>query len=200
VTNGIGGNRPLPVLPRARDATIDVRTLAPWIAKYADKYGTNPQLMAAVVAQESSFINHGVHRDGSGHGLIGLDDKGLLPDFEKWSGIRVGRGSRAATIAPEKQIEFLAMKLAKLTTKFHGREWEAVRAWHAGNGGRNRPHAHHYERLVRGRIPQIAHAVPRVTGGAAAPESEFAPQAPRPVTLVADAGTPVRGRGVDYET
>jgi soluble lytic murein transglycosylase-like protein len=188
------------VLPRARDAEVSVETLAPWINKYADKYGANPQLMAAVVAQESSFINHGVHRDGSGHGLIGLDDKGLLPDFEKWSGTRVGRGRAAATIAPERQIEFLAMKLAKLTEKFHGREWEAVRAWHAGNGGRNRPHAYQYERLVRGRIPEIAAAVPRFTSGAVPPESDFAPSAPRPVTLVADAGTPVKGRGVDYET
>lgn len=200
VTTGIGGPRPLPSLPRARNAAIDVTTLAPWIAKYADKYGANPQLMAAVVAQESSFVNHGVHRDGTGHGLIGLDDKGLLPDFEKWSGVKVGRGKRANTIAPEKQIEFLAMKLAKLTEKFGGNEWEAVRAWHGGTGGRNRPHAKEYERIIRGRIPEIAHAVPRVTSGAAPPDgSSYQPQSARPVTLLADAGTPVRG-SVDYET
>lgn len=204
MTNGIGGPRALPTLPRARNAEIDVTTLAPWIAKYAAKYGANPQLMAAVVAQESSFVNHGVHRDGTGHGLIGLDDKGLLPDFEKWSGMRVGRGRHANTIPPEKQIEFLAMKLAKLTEKFNGREWEAVRAWHGGNGGRNRPHAHAYERLIRGRIPEIAHAVPRVTSGAAPPEellaSNFQSPTPKPVTLQSDGGTPVRGRGIDYET
>jgi soluble lytic murein transglycosylase-like protein len=203
VTNGIGSNRPLPSLPRTRDASISVTKLAPWIAKYASKYGTNPQLVAAIVAQESSFINHGVHRDGTGHGLIGLDDNGLLPDFEKWSGTRVGRGHRANTIAPEKQIEFLAMKLSKLTEKFHGREWEAVRAWHGGTGGRNRPHAKQYEQIIRGRIPEIAHAVPRVTGGAAAPEemlaSNFSTPVPKPVTLQSEGGTPVRGGGIDYE-
>ncbi|MDP2272048.1 MAG: transglycosylase SLT domain-containing protein [Archangium sp.] len=204
MTNGIGGTRPLPSLPRARNAEIDVRTLAPWIAKYAGKYGVNPQIVAAVVAQESSFINHGVHDDGTGHGLIGLDDNGLLPEFEKWSGTRVGRGHRANTIAPEKQIEFLAMKLDKLTEKFGGREWEAVRAWHGGNGGRNRPHAKHYEQLIRGRIPQIAHAVPRVISGAAAPEemlaSSYQPNAPKPVALQSEEGTPIRGAGIDYET
>lgn len=204
MTTGIGGPRPLPSLTRVRDAEISVTTLAPWIAKYADKHGVNPQIVAAVVAQESSFINHGVHRDGTGHGLIGLDDNGLLPDFERWSGSRVGRGHRANTIAPEKQIEFLAMKLAQLTEKFGGREWEAVRAWHGGNGGRNRPHAKQYEQMIRGRIPQIAHAVPRVISGAVAPEemlaSSYQPNAPRPVTLQSEEGTPIRGGGIDYET
>lgn len=191
-------------LPQARDAEIDVDTLAPWIGKYAEQYGANPQLVAAVVAQESSFINHAVHRDGTGHGLIGLDDNGLLPDFERWSGTSVGRGRRAATIPPEQQIEFLAMKLGQLTEKFGGDEMEAVRAWHAGVGGRNRPNGVEYENLIRGRIPQIAAAVPRVTAGAAPPEallaSSYEPAAPRPVTLQPEAGSPVRGRGVDYET
>lgn len=204
MTTGIGGPRPLTSLSRTRDAELDVTSLAPWIHKYAEQYGANPQIVAAVVAQESSFINHGVHRDGTGHGLIGLDDNGLLPDFERWSGTQVGRGRRAATIAPEKQIEFLAMTLANLTEKFGGREWEAVRAWHGGSGGRNRPHAREYETLIRGRIPEIAAAVPRVMSGAAPPEellaSSYQPSAPRPVSLQAEGGTPVRGAGIDYET
>lgn len=204
MTTGIGGPRPLPALPQVRDAELDVATLAPWIEKFAAKYGANPQLVAAVVAQESSFINHGVHRDGTGHGLIGLDDKGLLPDYEKWSGTRVGRGRHAATIPPAKQIEFLAMRLAKFTEKFGGDEMEAVRAWHAGTGGRNRRNGVEYERLIRARIPEIAAAVPRVRAGAAPPEvllaSSYEPAAARPVTLQSEGGTPVRGAGVDYET
>jgi len=204
VTTGIGGPRPLTTLPQVRDAELDAQTLAPWIQKYAEQYGANPQLVAAVVAQESSFINHGVHRDGTGHGLIGLDDNGLLPDFERWSGTRVGRGRHAATIPPQKQIEFLAMKLAQLTEKFGGDEWEAVRAWHAGTGGRNRPNGVEYETIIRGRIPEIADAVPRVTAGAAPPEallaSSYEAAPAKPVTLQPDAGNPVRGRGVDYET
>jgi hypothetical protein len=203
VTNGIGPRPPQP-LPQARDATISKAKLAPWIEKYAAKYGSNPQLVAAIVAQESSFVNHGVHRDGTGHGLIGLDDNGLLPDFEKWSGTRVGRGRRAHTIPPEKQIEFLAKKLADLTDKFNGNEWEAVRAWHGGVGGRNRKHAKSYERIIRGRIPEIADVVPRIRSGAVPPESalasNFVEPTRKPVTLSPGGGTPVSGRGIDYET
>ena len=191
MTNGISPNRPLPSLPQARDQEISLETLAPWIQKYASKYGANPQIMAGIVAQESSFVNLGVHRDGTGHGLVGLDDNGLLPDFEKWSGVRVGRGRQAKTIAPEKQIEFLARRLSELTRKFHGREWDAVRAWHGGVKGRDRAHAREYEQLIRGRIPQIAAAVPRNTTGAEAP-SGFELAVAAPVKLRVDEGrTPI---------
>jgi soluble lytic murein transglycosylase-like protein len=203
VTTGIGGPRPLPSLPQVRDAELSATTLSPWIHKYAEQYGTNPQLVAAVVAQESSFVNYGVHRDGTGHGLIGLDDNGLLPDFEKWSGTHVGRGRRASTIPPEKQIEFLARTLGELTTKFGGDEWEAVRAWHAGVAGRDRPNGKEYETLIRGRIPEIADAVPRVSAGAKPPEpmlaSSYEPASPRPVALQAEGGTPVKG-SIDFGT
>ncbi len=202
MTTGIGGPRPLPALPQTRDAEIDVTRLSPWIEQYAEQYGANPQLVAAVVAQESSFTNYAVHRDGTGHGLIGLDDNGLLPDFEQWSGTSVGRGRRAHTIAPEKQIEFLSMKLAQLTEKFGGDEWEAVRAWHAGVGGRDRANGKDYETIIRGRIPEIADAVPRVVAGAAPPDalaSNFEAAKVRPLTLnPVDGTTPVRG-GIDYE-
>lgn|GEM_PF-4424926 len=203
MTTGIGGPRPLPSLPQTRDAEIDLDALAPWIQKYSQKYGANPQLVAAVVAQESSFINHRVHRDGTGHGLIGLDDNGLLPDFEDWANVNVGRGRRANTIAPEKQIEFLAMKLAELTEKFGGDEWEAVRAWHAGVRGRDRSNGREYESIIRDRIPEIAAAVPRVVSGAEPPTalaSNFARPSARPLELrPADGTTPLRGRGIDYE-
>lgn len=203
MTTGIGGPRPLTRLPQARDAEIDKATLAPWIEKYAAKYGVSARIVAAVVAQESSFINHGVHRDGTGHGLVGLDDNGLLPDYEKWSGTQVGRGRRANTIPPEKQVEFLAMKLAQFTEKY-GDQWEAVRAWHAGGGGRNRPHAREYQALIKGRFAEIADVVrPHTASGAEAPEtmlaSSYAPSAPRPVALDAAPGAPVAG-GIDYET
>lgn len=203
MTTGVGGPRTQP-LPQTRNAEIDPRALAPWIHKYADKYGVNPQIMGAIVAQESSFINHGVHRDGTGHGLVGLDDNGLLPDFEAWSGVNVGRGRRANTIAPEKQIEFLAKKLADFTETLGGNEWGAVRAWHAGMRGRNRNNGVVYERLIRERIPEISAAIPRVMAGAAPPETmvasnTFAPAAPERVRLNAPEGTtPVRG-GIDYE-
>lgn len=212
VTTGIGGPRPLPALPQAKNASISVETLAPHIYKYAAKYGVNPQIVAAVVAQESSFVNHRVHRDGTGHGLIGLDDNGLLPDFERWSGTRVGRGKRANTIPPEKQIEFLAKKLADFSEKHGGDVWEAVREWHGGYGGRDRRHAHHYEDLIRGRIPEIAHAVrPVAPSGAEPPGQTRLASAGQPSTFAVAEGpqrvalsdgrpaTPVPG-SIDYET
>ncbi|MFO0597430.1 MAG: transglycosylase SLT domain-containing protein [Myxococcaceae bacterium] len=208
MTTGIGGPRPLNPLPQARDASIDASTLAPWISQYAEKYGVDPQIVGAVIAQESSFINHGVHRDGHGHGLVGLDDNGLLPDFERWSGTRVGRGRHANTIAPEKQIEFLAKTLGDYTEKCGGDQWEAVRAWHAGFGGRNNNNGKEYERLVRGRFPEIVDAIPPATGGAIPPElettapmlaSNFTPAVRAPVKLTAPEGTTPIGRKVDYE-
>lgn len=199
MTTGIGSNRPLPVLPQARNAEIDVETLAPHIQKFAAQHRVNPQIVAAVIAQESSFVNHGVHRDGTGHGLVGLDDNGLLSEFEKWSGTRVGRGKNASTIPPAKQIEFLAKKLGELTKKFHGKEWEAVRAWHGGVKGRNRTHAKEYETTIRGRISEIAHAVKPTTAGAAAPENHFEAPTVRLVTLSPkEQGEAVRG-SLDFE-
>ncbi|MGV3621108.1 MAG: transglycosylase SLT domain-containing protein [Archangium sp.] len=199
MTNGIRTNGPLPTLPHTRNAAIGVETLAPWIHKFAAQYRTNPQIVAAIVAQESSFVNHRVHRDGTGHGLVGLDDNGLLPEFEKWAGVKVGRGQNASTIAPSKQIEFLAKKLSELTKKFHGKEWEAVRAWHGGVKGRNRSHAKEYETIIRGRISEIDHVVRPVTAGAAPPESNFVAHAIAPVTLTPkEQGEPVRG-SLDFE-
>ncbi|MFT3709253.1 MAG: transglycosylase SLT domain-containing protein [Archangium sp.] len=200
MTTTVGGPRPLPALPQARDAEIDAATLNPWIQKYASKYGVDPQIIGAVVAQESSFVNHGVHRDGTGHGLVGLDDNGLLRDFERWSGTHVGRGRRANTIAPEKQIEFLAKTLSAYTEKLGGDEWAAVRAWHAGVKGRNRNNGIEYERLIRDRIPEIAAAIPATWSGAAPPDEMLASRAREPVTIkLAEGTTPVSGRGVDYE-
>ncbi|QRK12371.1 hypothetical protein JQX13_21510 [Archangium violaceum] len=43
------------------------------VNQYAKKYGADPKVVAGIIARESSFKNHGVHRDGTGHGLIGLD-------------------------------------------------------------------------------------------------------------------------------
>lgn len=208
MTTGISGPRALPALPQTRDAELSLQQLAPWIHKYAAQYGVDPMKIAGVVAQESSFINHDVHRDGTGHGLVGLDDKGLLPDFERWSGLRVGRGRQARVIAPEKQIEFLARTLANFTERF-GDDWSAVRAWHAGAGGRNRPHAREYEGLIRGRFDEVAQVILATRASAEPPEvvasadSSFDASAGgagrrAPVRLDPAAGAPVRG-GLDYE-
>lgn len=150
---GLSSLAPSP-LPAARDAGIAPEALAPWVAKYAAQYGADPEVMGAIIEQESSYTNYAVHKDGTGHGLIGLDDHGLLPDFERWSGLSVGRGANARTIRPEKQIEFLAKTLGAYTEKY-GSAWEAARAWHAGAGGRDKPDGVTYERLVKARLPNV---------------------------------------------
>jgi soluble lytic murein transglycosylase-like protein len=185
---------------------VSLEELAPWILKYGEQYGTSPEVMAAVIRQESSFINHSVHRDGTGHGLVGLDDNGLLPDFERWSGQRVGRGRAANTIAPEKQIEFLAMTLADLTQRCGGDEWEAVRAWHAGMGGRDRANGREYETLIRGHIPAVQGALAPTTGAAPPDEAPGTPSestfetpsaARQPVRLDVEPGAPV-SKSLDF--
>ncbi len=196
---GLASRIPAP-LPVARDAYIAPEALAPWVARYAEQYGADPEVMGAIVEQESSYVNHAVHRDGTGHGLIGLDDHGLLPDFERWSGLSVGRGRNARTIPPEKQIEFLAKTLGALTEKYGGDSWEAARTWHAGAGGRDKPDGRLYEKLVRARLPNVATwLTPGEAGGPAFAATGFDP--PRatadPLRLDPGGGTPVAGGGFD---
>lgn len=116
------------------NAVIGFDALWPVIQQYAAQYGADPRMMAAIVDQESGFKNYLVHFDGTGHGLVGLDDNGLLPDFERWSGLSVGRGANAASIPPELQMEYLAKTLASLTAKY-GDSLTAAREWHTGAGG-----------------------------------------------------------------
>lgn len=97
MTTGIGGVRPPPApLPQARNAQLSLAELAPWIEQYSEQHGVSAELVAAVIEQESSYVNHAVHRDGTGHGLIALDDNGLLPDFEGGRPRPVDLGERPA--------------------------------------------------------------------------------------------------------
>lgn len=126
--------------------------LWPPVQKYAQKYGMDPKVLAAIVYRESSFKNHRVHRDGTGHGLLGLDDNGMLSDFEKWSGMRVGRGQEAASIPPEKQLEYAAMALAQMARRHGNDSFAAARQWHRGLGGMNDELGQRYESLIRDHI------------------------------------------------
>jgi len=187
-------------LATSRNAQLSLAELAPHIMKYAEQYGVRADIMAAIVDQESSFINHTVHRDGTGHGLIGLDDHGMLPDFERWSGLRVGRGRHAVTIPPDKQLEYLARTLANYENNL-GDEWAAVRAWHAGVNGRDRANGTDYQSIIEGKLAGVQAAV-APTSGAAPPEppSSFEPGRPRSVDLEGSSSnaTPLRG-SVDFE-
>lgn len=171
-------------LSQARNAQLSFEQCWPYIEQYARQYGADPHVMAGILMQESGFKNFQVHRDGTGHGLIGLDDNGLLPDFERWSGQRVGRGSNAATIPPEKQIEYLAKTIGQMTRQY-GSPFAAARAWHRGPGAMNDSRGRQYEALIRahisrlfpgGRTPAGADLPP--TAGAEPPSSPAAPSAP----------------------
>jgi LysM repeat protein len=128
--------------------------LWPSIQAAATRHGADAQVMAAIVRQESSFINHRVHRDGTGHGLIGLDDGGRLPEFERWAGMRVGRGRAAVVIPPERQLEFLARTLAASTQRY-GDPMAAAREWHRGHGGMNDRLGQRYQDLIEGHIQTL---------------------------------------------
>ncbi len=141
-------------LPQAQNAQLSLGELWPYIDSYARKYGADPKILAGIIQQESSFRNFQVHRDGTGHGLIGLDDNGLLPDFEKWSGQSFGRGANAKTIPPELQVEYLAKTIGE-GTRHYGDGFSAARAWHRGGGAMNDARGREYEQLIRGHINSL---------------------------------------------
>ncbi|MCY1015090.1 C39 family peptidase [Pyxidicoccus sp. MSG2] len=157
-------------LPQGRDAQLSLQQVWPYIEKYAKQYGADPKVLAGIVAQESSFKNHGVHRDGTGHGLIGLDDNGLLPSFEKWAGMQVGRGANAKTIPPEKQLEFLAKTIGDLTKK-HGSSLAAAREWHRGAGNMNDARGYDYQSKIQNHINTLFPGGKTPTGTANVPDT-----------------------------
>lgn len=128
--------------------------LWPHIESAAALHDANPQVTAAVIAQESSFRNWRVHRDDTGHGLVGLDDRGLLADFEAWSGLTIGRGAGAALIPPGMQIAYLAKTLAAYAERFGG-PYQAARAWHRGEAFWDDQLGTRYERLIRQHVREL---------------------------------------------
>jgi len=139
----------------AQEAVRMVRLL-PTIADAAHRHGIDGRYLAAVVMQESrgiNYLNHSKAQGGFGtaedRGLVGLNDKGLMPAFERFIGQSYGRASsRDQKSIPERaQIEFLAYTLAARSTALRSMN-EALREWHAGAGGRNKPQARNYEASV----------------------------------------------------
>ena len=174
-------------LAQGRNAQLSLQECWPYLESYARKYGADPKILAGIVMQESGFKNFGVHYDGTGHGLIGLDDNGLLPAFEKWSGLKIGRGANAKTIPPELQLEFLAKTIGEMSRQY-GDGFDAARAWHRGPGGMNDSRGQHYEVLIRGHIGRLfpggrtpeGGQVPssQVPGGSEPSPSQTRPQKP----------------------
>ena len=117
--------------PAQGEAHYTLAQVYPVIQALSGLYGANPQLVAAVAYQESSFVNWRVHRDGTGHGLFGLDDNGLLPAAERWAGGAWGRGAEAKIIPVSTQIEYAAQWFAKAVHDY-GTEGSAAAVWHRG--------------------------------------------------------------------
>jgi hypothetical protein len=141
-------------LPDDADHAFTFAELWPHIQAAAERYGADARVLAAMVAQESSFVNWRVHRDGHGHGLLGLDDRGLLPEFEAWSGLDVGRGTDAISIPPELQLDFAARWLATATERY-GSALNAARVWHRGPGAWMDEQGDYYDGRIRARIAEL---------------------------------------------
>lgn len=116
--------------------------------------GADYPVCAAIIQQESGWRNWRVHHDGTGHGLIGLDDNGLLPDFEAWAGVGVGRGAQAWVIPPGIQLWYLARTIATFTAQY-GSAYNAARVWHRGPGLWRDALGDHYEALIRGHVAAL---------------------------------------------
>ncbi|HZR97554.1 MAG TPA: LysM peptidoglycan-binding domain-containing protein [Chloroflexota bacterium] len=136
------------------DHAFSFAELAPCVEATAARYGADPRVVAGIIAQESGFTNWRVHRDGTGHGLIGLDDNGLLPDFERWAGLACGRGAGAICIPPALQIDYLAKTIGELTRQY-GSPYAAARVWHRGPGLWQDAQGDLYESLIRGHIQRL---------------------------------------------
>lgn len=181
-------SRAAPVLSQDRNAQLSLQSTWPYIQKYAQKYGADPKVLAAIIMQESGFKNYGVHFDGTGHGLVGLDDNGLLPDFEKFTGQKYGRGASAKTIPPEKQIEYLAKTIGAMGERY-GSDFAAARAWHRGGGGMNDARGRHYEDLIRGHINKMFPGGKTPAGGEV-PDGPSTPDKPSKPGTKPPAGKP----------
>jgi hypothetical protein len=163
---------PIP-MPQSPDLTdepdhlFSFEELWPTIKAAGDEFGFDAQVLAGIMEQEGGFRNWRVHRDGTGHGLLGLDDNGLLPDFERWSGITVGRGQSAISIPIAPQIRYAAHALADYADRLGG-PYAAARAWHRGEGQMNDTRGQQYETLIRAHVADLfggeeGPTVPKVT-------------------------------------
>jgi len=141
-------------LPNEPDHHFGFQALRATIEAAAGEFGADMKVVAAILAQESGFTNWRVHRDGTGHGLIGLDDNGLLPDFERWSGLSCGRGFNAISIPPGLQIRYCAKTIAAYT-RTYGSAYNAARVWHRGPNLWTDQLGDIYEDLIDGHIGRL---------------------------------------------
>lgn len=141
-------------LTDAADHLFTLAELWPTIQAAGAELGFDPQVEAGIIFQESGFTNWRVHLDGTGHGLLGLDDNGLLPGFERWSGLSIGRGQAAVSIPVVPQIRYAAYALADYARRLGG-PYAAARAWHRGERLMNDARGQQYEALIRAHVAAL---------------------------------------------
>lgn len=134
------------------DHAFSFEELWPCIQAAGAEFGFDPRILAGMVMQESNFVNLRYHQDKTGHGLLGLDDNGLLPDFEVWSGSSVGRGVGAAIIPPMLQLRYAAKVLAGYTERFGP---TGYRAWYTGPGRWQSADGDLYQQLIEAHIREL---------------------------------------------
>lgn len=133
------------------DHLFSFQELLPLFKQYGDQYGFDYRVLAGIAKQESGFRNWKVHFDGTGFGLFGLDDNGMLPVFEQWAGMSVGRGGNHAKVSPNKQTEYAAYQLARYQQQL-GDPILAAQAWHRGMGAYQDALGQNYGNLIRAHI------------------------------------------------
>lgn len=144
----------LPELTNEPEHVFQLADLLPYLDRYGNTYGIDPRVVAGVAYQESGLRNWRVHADGTGAGLFGLDDGGLLPDFERWSGLVIGRGRQHAMIPPARQIEYASMQLAAYARQY-GDAWTACAVWHRGEGLYRDQRGTDYIGLIRAHVQRL---------------------------------------------
>lgn len=140
------------------DHAFSFEELWPYLVVYGEQHRFNPKIIAAMIQQESTWHNYRVHRDGTGHGLLGLDENGLLRDYQTKYGVYVGLGANAEIMPPELQIDFTAWQLRRYMDAYPDVMTDPVKAaqaWHASGGGRDSPRGLSYREKILGHITRL---------------------------------------------
>jgi Transglycosylase SLT domain len=184
-----------PIVSRLATAGV---SFAPEIAGAARRHGLDPQLLAAVAAQETggpdTNAGHNIVGDGGhGHGLFQIDDR--------WHPF----ASTPAALDPAKNADYAAGMLSGLIKQYGGNVHEALSAYNTGSprapgtktrwsDGSDLPYAdsvlRHYGRLsgretVTGNAPAISGSGVLTAGSAGSPESSAAAEI---ATLISSLG------------
>jgi soluble lytic murein transglycosylase-like protein len=174
---------------------------APQIASAARRHGLDPELLAAVAAQETggpdSNAGHNVIGDGGhGHGVFQIDDR--------WHTF----ASSPSAMDPTQNADYAAGMLSDLLKRYGGNVHEALSAYNAGSptapgtrthwsDGKNLAYAdsvmRHYQRLTGESVPSVraaAAAESATTVASVGALQSYAASVPPPPPLSAVALSP----------